>query len=28
MLLKFGEEQRSYKEKNIHDHSSRSHTIF
>ena len=27
LLLK-GEEQRCYKEKSIHDHSSRSHTIF
>lgn len=27
-LLKYGEEQRSYREKNIHEHSSRSHTIF
>ena len=27
-LLMKGEEQRSYKEKSMHDHSSRSHTIF
>lgn len=28
LFLQKGEEQRSYKEKSIHDHSSRSHTIF
>lgn len=28
ILMHFGEEQRVYKETNIHDHSSRSHTIF
>ncbi|KAL4438108.1 hypothetical protein ABPG74_016887 [Tetrahymena malaccensis] len=28
ILMRFGEEHRCYKEKNIHEHSSRSHTIF
>mmetsp|Transcript_30416 Transcript_30416/g.22171 ORF Transcript_30416/g.22171 Transcript_30416/m.22171 type:complete len:118 (-) Transcript_30416:34-387(-) len=27
-LLRYGEENRIYKETNIHEHSSRSHTIF
>ena len=28
ILMKYGEEHRSYKETSYHDHSSRSHTIF
>lgn len=28
MAFRLGEEQRAYKETSIHDHSSRSHTIF
>jgi len=28
MLMQYGEENRCYKETNVHDHSSRSHTIF
>jgi centromeric protein E len=26
--MRYGEEHRSYKETNVHEHSSRSHTIF
>lgn len=28
MLMRYGEENRCYREKNMHEHSSRSHTIF
>ena len=28
LLLDFGEENRSYRETKVHEHSSRSHTIF
>jgi len=28
MLMNYGEEHRMYRETSIHEHSSRSHTIF